>query len=622
MAESANSSSVSNAPVFLVSRYARPSWSVQVGGAILEDAILQRVESGFGSDMSSATFILPRSPFTVGLPEQGDAVQIFVNGIVVFRGVISVISKHVGADNMKLTYTCLSRLFDLTHTTVTKGSFNSDNSDWNLDFPGRLFDSKEVINLSVPDFGIASIPELYPGEVNVTDQTKLAAIESVLAKIGNYKLHYDFETDGLSIYKLQTGGTNTRSFIPGKNVVSMDVSSSDENVVDRIDVIGAPTAVKRTIPVNSSNVPIGIGIDKNGRYSLIFQLEGRNIRDVSVEGLANEKPVLEFDNKIFINKAMMSLITFTDYVGAGAGIEGTLTPTVSDDNSDFILRPIILRKQIFLPDWTKLAVDLEYGLTLGTALRIPGATATFLEKRAHGKNLVTVFLSELPKLWFANTLRGVIDTDEQQGSVEILEVPPKDFVFFIGALRVTYTIDGNRPVETVGSGPIVRTITDEQYQIVDDTTSSLNAQSQFELTRQNDDIRAQMLLRAQGEYDRLHFPVISGTITVLGDETVKLRQTILLDGNLLDILHVTHDFTNGFRTEVTLTNERLRITPILSPYRLAPLSNAAFEKDKRRSFQISAVDINRLRTQEQQSKSVQSGHESKTSPSPNSVYKS
>jgi hypothetical protein len=145
---------------------------------------------------------------------------------------------------------------------------------------------------------------------------------------------------------------------------------------------------------------------------------------------------------------------------------------------------------------------------------------------------------------------------------------------------VTYTIDGSKPVVSVGGGAVTRSITDSQYQIVADGVTGYN-NSAF--------MTQAMLDRANAELEKLNTPSITGTVTILGDETIDLRQTITYKGETLDVVHVSHDFTNGFTTSVSVTNESLRLNNIFfvgSSGSRGRGKNAETEKDRRRGTAI------------------------------------
>jgi hypothetical protein len=555
MAESANSLPVSITPFFVASKFQEPSWHVRVNGAIVPNAILDRVELGFGSDISSAAFFLPKNPITSsGNPVQDDIVEVLSNGKVIFKGPIRVISDHIGNDGLKISYTAFSDIVDLNKKTIINGAFNSDNADYRL----YLYNLPPIFSiLGIP----CSPPNVYPGEVNVTDQTLLAAGESLLNKVGNYKMYYDMVNQALSIYEFQTGGLNTRSFLPGKNIIKYDINKSIENTVDEVSVVGPPIQVTEQQAVYNPQLRIA----PSGRYELAFTLSGRNIRNVTVEGQTRDKPNIEYDMSMKINRDMIAKYQ-------GLFINDPMTfrtenfPLSDSDSSEVDAGSQLLPKVVHhyenTTEWSQVPVTVEQ----------------------HGRDLITIYISEVPKVWetfftgadIPNSVFGLPNPD-QTSYVEVVDMQD----FMVGAMRVTFTVDGGKPIVSVGSGDVQRSITDSQYQITTDYVTGVNNSAR---------ILQAMQIRANAEYARLHYPRISGTITVLGDETIDLRQTVLIEGLLLDVVHVTHNFTNGYTTDVTLTNERFVPSIILRPPQWMPPRNLETEKEKRKGLLIYNVD--------------------------------
>ena len=559
VSESTDSSQVSITPEFVANKFQQPAWHVRVNGEPVLEAVLERVDLGFGSDISSAAFLLPKNPLTsTGNPVANDIVEIVVNDKVIFRGPIKVIVDHIGGDGLKISYTAFSDIVDLNKNTVIYGAFNSGESS---DYRRYRYNVPPI--LSIIGVNASGVPNVYPGEVNVTDQTQLAATESILNKVGNYKLYYDMVAQTLNVYELQTGGTNTRSFLPGKNIIKYDINKSTENIVDQVIVLGPP--VQRT-----SQRPVGkpaIRISPSGRHELSFTLSGKNIRGIEVEGQTREKPNIEYDMSKKINRAMIR-----QYQGLGSfGLSNPSFRTenfpMSDGdstkaNEDAELCPRVVHHYENFIEWTQVPI-------------------TTVQR---GPDLVDVYISECPKIWttfflsanIPNSVFGLPNPD-QTSAIEIVD--RQDFM--VGTMRVTLTIDDAKPAISVGSGEISRSITDSQYQIITN-----------HVTGENNSLRINqaMQIRADAEYARLHYPKISGTISVLGDETIDLRQTVLIEGLLLDIVHVTHNFTNGFTTDITITNERFVPSIILRPRQWMPPRNLENEKGKRQGLLIYTLE--------------------------------
>lgn len=557
MTESGNSSSVSITPEFISDRYSKPVWKVFVNDSEKVDAILEKIELGFGSDMSSATFYLPRAIDSANLPLEDDTVDIIVNGKLLFSGVIRVVTKHLGIDGQKVTYTCLSNLSKLNNTTVIYGNV-ANASAKNL-----------LINLlHIP---VVNGPPTTTGNIDVTDQTMLEAAESILAKVGNYKLNYNMVNGTYDVYKLGTGGTNTRSFLFGKNIVTYDVTKNTENVVDKVIVIGAVGDFRRMTPLNPSSLQLGES--PSGKRQLFFTLP-IGARDVVIEGLGNQQPKVTFSNYVRVSKKMLHGFDSSDIPGDSFKLALDDSLGSPDKGEDEELKPAVISHETFQAEWSQIGTEIK---AQGTAQ--------------------VVYLSDLPKMWQANFVNGFVNNSEagidkdkdgndlsteeiNTGTTELEIMDDPDFTWTIGALRVTYTTDSTAPSTSVGTGDVYRSMTDSQYKVVTDTTTGQSNQGL---------ISSLMNLRAQAEYEKLHIPAISGNITVLGDETITLEQTIIAENETLDILHVTHNFENGFSTTVTLTNEKF-IPQLNLLGTVQRTKTVDTERDRRRNLLIEHIN--------------------------------
>ena len=577
MTESANSLSVTITPTYVANKYDRPTWQVLVNGNVVPNAILEKVELGFGSDISSASFFLPKNPLTsIGDPAQDDIVEVIANGKTIFKGPIRVIVDHIGNDGLKISYTAFSDIVDLNRTSIIYGAFNSENADYNV----YLYNLPPIF--SILGINAIGVPNVYPGEVNVTDQTLLAASESLLNKVGNYKLYYDMINQTINVYELQTGGINTRSFLPGKNIIKYDINKSTENTVDQITVAGPWTQITKRLPVSNP----AIRLSPSGRYEYSFTLTGKNIRNITVEGYTREQPKIIYDMSKKINKTMIKkyagsthdITVVNDMTTSSFGFYGLDdNPLLADDstqaNDAAVLRPSVISQYTGTEEWTQVPVSIV----------------------SRGSDEIIVYISEVPKMWevflidayIPNSVFGISPPD-QNTFIQVVDIMD----FTVGPMRVTFTVDASKPLVSVGSGPIDRIISDNQYQITKDQTTGIsNAVT----------ILQQMSIRANAEYARLHYPKISGNITILGDETVNLRQTVLIEGLLLDILHVSHNFTNGYTTDVTLTNERFVPNIILRPPLWMPPRNLENEKEKRKGLLVYNEESHILLQKNQQS---------------------
>ena len=139
--------------------------------------------------------------------------------------------------------------------------------------------------------------------------------------------------------------------------------------------------------------------------------------------------------------------------------------------------------------------------------------------------------------------------------------------FYVGSVEVEYLVDSAPPVVTVGSGTPAKSITDTQYEIVSNSsTTSLSGGSGSMFSGTNvGSVDTRMRARALAELAKANIPPISGNLTVIGDETIDLRSSVSIKGQLLEVSHVSHSFQNGYITTISLTNEPFVKTIVFQP---------------------------------------------------------
>jgi len=211
----------------------------------------------------------------------------------------------------------------------------------------------------------------------------------------------------------------------------------------------------------------------------------------------------------------------------------------------------------------------------------------------------TIYLNEIPKMWYSIMKSGNVNraTVGQKSAtfggdtlfVEILQT----YDFYTGTVEVEYTVDTPPPVVTEGSGIPSKSITDSQYEIIlnqvgvplsgwssskfgnDPTGGSNNAGS----------VEYRMRVRALAELARASNPPVGGNITVVGDETIDLRSSVLIKGQLLEVSHVSHSFQDGFTTTVTLTNEPFVKNTVFAPVFYATATSPSTENKHKSWFE-------------------------------------
>ena len=509
-----------------ISKFATPTWSVKINGITNPNAILTSVELGFGSDVSNAVFTVHGDPEGGGFPVFNDVVEVIVNGRLVLKGKIKGISSRVSISGLTKTFTAISNISQFMEKVVPpeKSHFNSQ----------RNFQSLNLNKLRAPAI-ISQIlgsipsgtPDEFPGEVHVTDQTTLDAVDTVIRKLGNYKLYFNITSESLEVYRFGQGGNNTRQFIKGVNIIDYNIVENQQGVVDKVTVIGPPRNIRRRdlVPTSSlAEVRDSSGISRGS-----FVVNAKNVRELQVTGRAVYPPSYQEDVNLEVLPGDMGIIaTPPDKFPKWPVVSGSISPYGAD--GDFSFRHTI--KNIGFGIIRDVDVD---------------AAPEYIDPDS-----VRMFISELPEVHNVSTRGAFVDNKEVGivggfGSKTRVEVQTGHTVGR-ASVFVTYTHDGDSPQVSVGSGTIERSITDSQYQILIDAVPGQTFNNETE-------ILALMQKRAQAEYDVLHRPKISGTITVIGDENIDLRSTVSFGSQLLDVIKVIHNFTNGFTTQVALTNE-------------------------------------------------------------------
>jgi len=556
-------------------RFTNPTYEVYINGVLWPTAILSSVELGFGSDLSTASFVIPVDPRGL-VPELNEPVLVYINSRLLFKGFISIKNDSIASNGLQINYVCHSNIIELTRETLYSTDVRSVNTMFNVPdtTPENMAILRNVasVNDILTKLGISGGLNEYPGYVDITDQTPLAAAELVISRVGNYRLYHDMVKDETSVYQFGSNGTVIRNFQFAKNIVSYKIDESYTDVIKKVTVIGALTKSTTTLIVN----PVGT-IDADGRMIMSFQLSGTNIRDIQVVGTQKAKPKVNFDEEI--------QVTLGDFEGAGEPSAEfsaafadtsfkwrTATGEVLNSSNYAALFPVVTDYSTYSPTRTALGAKVLYT----------------------DSDNATVFLNEIPKMWYGvfkkgNVKRATVggklatfSTQDNYGNwstqdvfgnggtmeVEILLY----YDFYTGTIEVEYTEDSPPPIVSVGSGEPAKSVTDTQYEIINNATPlSLSGwnNSKFGSGMSNGsnstDIYGKMRARALAELAKAQIPPISGNVTVVGDETIDLRSAIKVKGQNLEISHVSHSFQNGYTTTVSLTNEPFVKNIIFAP---------------------------------------------------------
>jgi len=530
------------------SKFTSPTWLVKINGSEDSDIILEEVRLGYGSDFSRSVFHKPEDSPSLA---DGDSVEVVVNSRSIFKGKIRGITSSISNSGLRTNYNALSDITDLTKTLVSqnKPSGTSFNTREDIQFfigvfsPGlTILGKKNADDILGKILGYipAGAPSSFPGEIVITDQNKLQAVEHVLRQIGNFKVFFNQATNRLEIYQIGSGGKSQRELGAG-HIIDFNKTTSTQDVIGSVTIKSAPVRVhiRSFVP---SWADLILRRDSNGNLVESTQVGGLNVGNVTVEGYLNSPPEILYDG---LRSALPSHAGFTDGLWPGGFDTQTGEPL---EKQDAAFRSAIVKVGHFQPDWEGLSAEVKYS----------------------GTSSATILLSNIPRIWTAETIVATVPAPGGfAGTLEFQVL--KEFNFRRGPLRVSYEFD-QAPLEVTvggGSGTANRRITDQSYR---PTASSGFSNISTVLT--------DMTTRATNEVARLGFTPISGTMTILGDETLDLRTTV----NGMDVTSVTHRFTNGYTVQLQLTKE-----PPLFEFVRDPAVDFVPEQDENRVRQTRTV---------------------------------
>jgi len=360
----------------------------------------------------------------------------------------------------------------------------------------------------------------------------------------------------LSIYALGSGYWS-RNVIFDKNVIDWSLSENRSQLINSIKVIGGRTktivnffgADFSTQVITSYANP---GEQVNVEYVHTLTITGFNIADVQVEALASVgEPTIIYDPEVAI---------VPDDIAYGRIANKNTIPTYVLPKLIFIdpFRPAGTPKAEVFEDGT---IEPKYKVVSysnpPTEWGSAGATVDYKYTTIGSESypiMATIILTSRPKIIRCRILSAkavregrVKEEDVDFGCVSYALPNIEEF----SPLRVSYSYESESPISvTVGGGSPSRTITDSQYKII---------YNRLEGWDNNSEVYAAINNRAHGELAKNRYPIITGRVKILGDETFNLKTIVSVRGNAYDVIRVTHDFTNGYTTEIELTNEKFRI---------------------------------------------------------------
>ena len=554
----------------------KPTWEVRINGSPDTRIFLKQVTLGYGSTFSTAVFSIEEDPDTGSFPAYNDAVEVDINSLNVFKGKIKGITSRISQGALNKLFTAISNITELTEKVVDPK--NSKFNQSTVPEEDRL--NVAQILTEILGYTPAGSPTDDPGAVSVTDMTQLDAVQTVVNKVGNFKLFWNKDTNLVELYRFGQGGDVTRRFEKGVNIIDFGITENRQGVVDKLTIVGPARAIRKRELVGTSLAP-----DENGVYKQSFTITGTNVRELIVEGQFRDRPFIEVNGDLQVLPEDMGITALTataetrEEINQNIGDLNTELDTITS-NPQFDQSNTLQKKaakvedditseqgklQSLLAEWPffglaevgniKRDVGFRHAVkTIIPSLTLFSSVGTSFEYNTE-KTEATGFLSNVPRIYFHETISANVDKEKLGLSgggalgdtIRVAVLTRLEWAR--GQVRVTYTDSGDCPQVSVGSGTVERTISDSQYQITQnniDVSPSINNE---------DEVLDLMLERAEAEFEKVNKPSIGGTISVLGDETIELKSTVLVNSTKLDVVSITHSFERGFTTTVSLTNE-------------------------------------------------------------------
>jgi hypothetical protein len=539
----------SKAPTFNAAHYTDAAYIVNISGVPLANVVLDTVELVYGPQYSTSRFHLNILPSTVGLPTATkQEVTIYIRGRLVFTGRLVRRENSWTGSSLQVNYTAIDKSWDYTWTTPICAGFQGLGFGWGSD---------GLINSLLRGMGLPTGLPIKNSLQNSSfyDQTYREIMSSFASECGSWVTH----TDEYGIVRYYEYGhpVFNRTYTLGVNILEYKDTTDVTDQVDKI-VVRSPAGrsfeekyVSQTIQgllissaemtdvaePNRSGSPIPSSYDSSipqpwlagptgwtragitGRAQYIqtsydskpflaFSLAGyTDISDLRIEAFVNDRPeIIEPE----VNSAGQQLEVSPTSVGE------TMWATGTTEN-----RPCANRIQKYAAAWKP--VSAQTVMVGGTMyVRIDEIPVVFEDRIVQTSRTTSVI---------SPSDASISSTDS---NVMYMEEPWQR----IASIRVTFTHAGMNSSGSYGAGTVQRSQLLSTYDELTD--------------------------RAHEIYSRLQHDTIQGSMSILGDETLTLRTHV----NALEVMRITHDFSNGFRTHLDLTTpQNLYVLEVEKNYR-------------------------------------------------------
>ena len=537
-----------------------PIYKIYIDGVELQDAILERIELVYGPSFSTATFYLPTRHDTPGIPDANrQEVTIYINNRLVFTGRLVKRTDVYDATSIRVNYEAYSKLWDYTLYTAGR-NFNKSEGKYN----------KKSISVSSVLSGSgcpAGLPGTLYGEVRVADMTRLEIMTDMIRYAGNYKIYTS--PSGITSYYKVGNPVTKRTYEIGKHILDYEMTKDISN-----KITSAKAQVEGTVKhistryywtyefypfiyydpstnewTHHDNVS-WIRKDKDGNYYIQLTL-GAGCSDIRVFALVNEKPeVVKFSDlsvtpghivEVSLSiQTNLELDTFTFLSDQIDKLKLNIDPNIPNSFKGLSKWPdgsvgskrVVLSYRTFKPAFKSINANIDYG-----------------------SHWTTITIPNIPVVYQPFVLNATSEFILPEGEVERILTPVMLEPWqYLTTIAVVYTWKGTRRLYVtsgIGGSGAHRTITENI-----DVYGSVNIPSFIpygDHPKANyNEVLNYLSSRASSYIHYNNRNDYKGKISIIGDETLDLRTQV----NGLEVVKITHDFTNGFITHIDLTDEK------------------------------------------------------------------
>jgi len=574
-----------------------PIYKIYIDGVELQDAILERIELVYGPSFSTATFYLPTRHDTPGIPDANrQEVTIYINNRLVFTGRLVKRTDVYDATSIRVNYEAYSKLWDYTLYTAGKNFNVSD---------GRHNKKSISVSSVLSGSGCPSgLPGTLYGEVRVADMTRLEVMTDMIRYAGNYKI-YTSPSGITSYYKVGNPATK-RTYEIGKHILDYEMTKDISNKITSI-VVKTTNSSKRIntrLYFMQSNYPFiyydsssdkmiyndqisNLHKDKDGNYYFQFLLG--KVTDVRVFALVNKKPevlkfsdlsvtpghIIDIDLSISDDKHLATFTRVSDIIESLAirDDSGNMTGLKRWPDGSSGSKRVVLSYRTFKPAFKSIGANVSYGRS-STTVTIPNVPVTYVP-----------FVLKATTKFIVSTDTGA---SEQLTPVYVMLDPWQ----YLTTIAIVYTYESNNYIivsSSVGLNGAHRTI-HENIDVFESVSIPSYIPYENYPKENYNEVLSYLSNRASAYIQHVNEEDQKGRISIIGDETLDLRTQV----NGLEVVRITHDFTNGFITHIDLTNEKFYRGEVSTPELSTTTIKSRVFKDESSVHDVN-LDVDKLK---------------------------